>query len=635
MNRVCKKLCQFGININSGLFNFLNLLNTCLATTSIKRIALGLSSSSWNLLQRLKGSNHVDHLALASGAAAKIDFLPKDVWVGSPSEILRKYWHQGGTILVVGAIGAATRLVAPLLINKDVDPAVVVLDERGQYVVPLLGGHKAGAEDLSFQLAEALSGIAVVTGHTRSQDLLSIDSFGESWGWIREGESSSWNELMINQAKGSNLSFIQRSGSKLWVDSFAASNSIGEYISPKLEKTPFFTIGPEVKNKCRWHPATLWIGIGCERNTSSSFLKRSLADALDKSGLARAAVAGLASIELKSDEPCLLEVASSEDWPLRFFAGEDLSKINVPNPSHLVQQVIGSPSVAEAAALLAAGERGTLLQEKIIYKARNNEYGALTIAIAEAGEPFAPSRGELHLVGSGPGELGLLTNDARFALARAVVWVGYERYLDLLEPLRRTDQVRIDFKLTFERERCLKAIELAMQGVRVALISSGDSGIYGMAGLALENWLGLPKMDRPMFQVHPGISAMQMAAARIGAPLMNDFCAISLSDYLTPWQEIKKRIKAASIGDFVVAIYNPRSQKRNWQLEHVRNLMLEQRPPSTPVVLAHQLGRKKESISLYSLDNFPVDEVDMLTIVLIGNSHSSIKDDWFVTARGY
>jgi cobalt-precorrin 5A hydrolase/precorrin-3B C17-methyltransferase len=213
--------------------------------------------------------------------------------------------------------------------------------------------------------------------------------------------------------------------------------------------------------------------------------------------------------------------------------------------------------------------------------------------------------------------------------------VGYGLYLDLLEPLRRPDQLRSDGTLTEERQRCREALELACQGLTVALVSSGDSGIYGMAGLALEQWMALAEGDRPRFSVHPGISALQLAAARAGAPLMHDFCTISLSDRLTPWEVIEQRLRAAAAGDFVVALYNPRSRGRDWQLARAQELLLAGRPASTPVVLARQLGRQEEAVSLHSLGTLPVDQVDMLTLVLVGNSTSRVDGGRMVTPRGY
>ncbi|MFM7434858.1 MAG: SAM-dependent methyltransferase, partial [Vulcanococcus sp.] len=145
----------------------------------------------------------------------------------------------------------------------------------------------------------------------------------------------------------------------------------------------------------------------------------------------------------------------------------------------------------------------------------------------------------------------------------------------------------------------------------------------------------LAEPDRPRFSVHPGISALQLAAARAGAPLMHDFCTISLSDRLTPWEVIERRLRAAATGDFVVALYNPRSRGRDWQLARAQELLLEGRPATTPVVLARQLGRAEEAVSLHSLGNLPVEQVDMLTLVLVGNSSSRVDGGRMVTPRGY
>jgi cobalt-precorrin 5A hydrolase/precorrin-3B C17-methyltransferase len=257
------------------------------------------------------------------------------------------------------------------------------------------------------------------------------------------------------------------------------------------------------------------------------------------------------------------------------------------------------------------------------------------VAIAQTASQWAPHRGQLHLIGSGPGRLDLLTADARAALAESCVWVGYGLYLDLLEPLRRSDQLRSDGQLTLERERCQEALDLACQGLTVALVSSGDSGIYGMAGLALEQWMRLEEGDRPGFSVHPGISALQLAAARVGAPLMHDFCTVSLSDRLTPWAVIEQRLQAAALGDFVVALYNPRSKGRDWQLGRAQEILLSQRPANTPIVLARQLGRADETIHLHDLGTLPIEQVDMLTLVLIGNSSSRVEGERMVTPRGY
>ena len=292
-------------------------------------------------------------------------------------------------------------------------------------------------------------------------------------------------------------------------------------------------------------------------------------------------------------------------------------------------------TIRAKAVILAAGAGAQLLLPKQIERRQAGENGAATLAICQALDQWAPQRGQLHLVGSGPGRLDLLTPAARQALAASSAWVGYGLYLDLLEPLRRSDQLRLDGRLTEERARCAEALALACQGLPVALVSSGDSGIYAMAGLALELWLQLPANARPGFAVHPGISALQLAAARAGAPLMHDFCTISLSDRLTPWQVIERRLRAAAAGDFVVALYNPRSRDRHWQLQRACELLLEGRPASTPVAIARQLGRSEEAVSLHRLGSLPIEQVDMLTLVLVGNSSSYLQDGKMVTPRGY
>ncbi|QNJ05148.1 bifunctional cobalt-precorrin-5A hydrolase / precorrin-3B C17-methyltransferase [Synechococcus sp. MEDNS5] len=553
--------------------------------------------------------------------------------MATASDLLQTHWIEGGRLIVVGALGAVTRLIAPFLKDKESDPAVLVLDAQGLQVVPLLGGHRAGGEQLARELAAALGGTAVITGDAATQGRLPLDSFGEIWGFRRSGDADAWRRLMIHQAQGRPIAVRQHSGSGHW-RACASASTLAFTSGP--DGTSELAIGPGIEAApCRWHPATLWLGLGCERNTSHRLIERAVHQALENAGLAAEAVAGFGSIDAKGDEPALLALAKERDWRFRLFSASALAAMPVPTPSAVVEAEMGTASVAEAAALLAAGEDARLLQTKRILHAGPEEQGAVTVAIAEAALPFAPQRGELHLIGSGPGDLSLLTPDARRALSRCGVWVGYGLYLDLLEPLRRQDQVRLDGQLTRERDRCQQALSLAQQGAKVALVSSGDSGIYGMAGLALELWMELVDGSRPLFEVHPGLSALQLAAARAGAPLMHDFCTISLSDRLTPWPVIEQRLHSAAAGDFVVALYNPRSKGRDWQLQRAQEILLGHRPDHTPVVMARQLGRAEEQVTLHCLNALPINSVDMLTVLVIGNSSSTIEGGRMVTPRGY
>jgi cobalt-precorrin 5A hydrolase/precorrin-3B C17-methyltransferase len=583
----------------------------------------------------------------------------------SASETLASAWPHSAGFVVVGATGLVTRLIAPLLQEKRRDPAVVVVDPLGRFAIPLLGGHGAGAEALSQRVAALLGGTAVLSGASSGSGRLALDAFGSQWGWRRGG--GDWDALMRHgAARDGRLPVRQEAGSRLWRQLPAAAphgeRSEGDQASP-ITPAPVTTQLPMARPSpaaapepatidaaaehrellvtagegpgCRWHPPCLWLGIGCELGTDLALLERLVVAGLAAAQLAVAAVAGLASIDRKGDEPALLELAAKRGWPLRLFQAEQLAQVPVPNPSAVVAAEMGTASVAEAAALLAAGAGAQLLLPKQIERRQAGENGAATLAICQALDQWAPQRGQLHLVGSGPGRLDLLTPAARQALASSSAWVGYGLYLDLLEPLRRPDQLRLDGRLTEERARCAEALALACQGLPVALVSSGDSGIYAMAGLALELWLQLPANDRPGFAVHPGISALQLAAARAGAPLMHDFCTISLSDRLTPWEVIERRLRAAAAGDFVVALYNPRSRDRHWQLQRACELLLEGRPASTPVAIARQLGRSEEAVSLHSLGSLPIEQVDMLTLVLVGNSSSYLQDGKMMTPRGY
>jgi cobalt-precorrin 5A hydrolase/precorrin-3B C17-methyltransferase len=588
---------------------------------------LGFSQAAHGPLQLLLQADVVQQLVLPEACP-------------SATEVLVREWREAEAFVVVGACGLVTRLIAPLLRDKQSDPAVVVLDTEGRFAIPLLGGHEAGGEELSQRVAALLGGSPVLTGSSGAAGRLALDEFGTAWGWRRG--SGDWNSLMQTAARqAGRVGITQTGGCNHWRQLPAAAaiqggEADGAGAGPaEIGRSPELVIGPQLGPGCRWHPPCLWLGMGCERGTSLSLLERLVDGQLGTVGLAAEAVAGLASVDRKGDEPALLELAKRRQWPLRLFGAEALAAVPVPNPSAAVAAVMGTASVAEAAALLAAGSGGLLLEPKQVAHRDSDEQGAATLAIAQMNGQWAPQRGQLHLVGSGPGRLDLLTPDARRALAEASVWVGYGLYLDLLEPLRRPDQLRCDGQLTEERQRCALALKLASQGLTVALVSSGESGIYGMAGLALELWLAEAPNQRPGFAVHPGISAVQLAAARIGAPLMHDFCTISLSDRLTPWPVIEQRLQAAAAGDFVMALYNPRSRGRDWQLQRACEILLDQRPATTPVLLARQLGRPEEELQLHTLAGLPVEQVDMLTLVLIGNSSSRNQEGWMVTPRGY
>ena len=255
------------------------------------------------------------------------------------------------------------------------------------------------------------------------------------------------------------------------------------------------------------------------------------------------------------------------------------------------------------------------------------------------------ARGRLSVVGIGPGQAAWRTPEVSRLVADAQELVGYGLYIDLLGPLA-AGKARSDFPLGGEEARCRYALEQAGKGLNVALVCSGDAGIYAMGALVFElldrasDRMGVSDAARRVEVVcSPGVSALQGAAARAGAPLGHDFCTISLSDLLTPRDDILRRLKAAAEGDFVIAFYNPVSKTRRILLDEARDILLQHRPKDTPVMLATSLGRPEEHIRYRRLADLQVDEVDMLTVVLVGSSNSRLamlgEGPRMFTPRGY
>jgi cobalt-precorrin 5A hydrolase / precorrin-3B C17-methyltransferase len=502
-------------------------------------------------------------------------------------------------IVGICASGILIRAIANRLKNKSIEPPVVAVSEDGSSVVPLLGGHH-GANDLAMKIAGLTSGNPAIT---TASDVMFGQSLDEPVGAV-----------LSNQADHK---------------AAAAAQLRGEIIT---QETSIYNKSGSPKHLV-YNPLTLAVGIGCERGTEPAEIKQLLKDTLAKYNLAEKSIHRYGSINLKEDEAAINQFNN-----VFFFSAEQLKAESnrIATPSLIVENEVGTPSVAEAAALALVGPNGKLLIPKVKSK-------RATIAIAEAAsfDDFqnhaGERRGHVSVVGIGPGSWGTLTPNVDRELWFATEWVGYSLYLDLVENLR-SGQKRHDFPLGDEEARCRHAIELAKQGKRVALICSGDAAIYAMAALVYE--LIDREPNRIKVEVHPGISAFQAASAKAGAMIGHDFCCISLSDLLTPWEAIEKRIKAAAEGDFVISFYNPRSLKRRDQLERAFAILKNHRPPDTPVVVATNLGRPEENVRIRKFSEFDPEEVDMLTLVMVGSSQSKsiTRGDgktYAYTPRGY
>jgi len=414
----------------------------------LKGIAIGLSINSKEILKRLKKTEFVKDVYIAS--SSKDDGKENEpIQEQKPREILLQKWQEIDLIIFIGSIAASIRIINSFLTSKDQDPGVIVIDNKCTKIVPLIGLHQSNTQNIACQISSLLGGEIIETNNSNDQSFLNLDAFGNQWGWKRSGKIKDWSKLVIKQAKNEEIFCKQLSGNNLWKTS--ESGEIINQINEKEIKKPDSTFHVSIfeNHETTWHPPVLWIGIGCERNTSKELITNSLNYFFESEDLSQQSIAGFATIDIKKDEKGILKLAEEKNLPIKFFCREDLSKIIVPNPSTVVKKEIGIFSVAEASCLLAAGEKSKLIEEKRIFK---NQSGAVTIAVSESKNQYNPTHGEFHIIGSGPGDISFITNNARKALSRCTVWIGYKMYLDLIKPLKRNDQVLIESKLTEEKD---------------------------------------------------------------------------------------------------------------------------------------------------------------------------------------
>ncbi len=546
---------------------------------------------------------------------------------------LRKLFAQGVPIIGICAAGVLVRAIAPVLQDKAVEPAVIAVAEDGSAVVPLLGGHR-GANRMARDIAAVLGVAPAITTAGDVRFGVALDEPPPGWRLANPGDAREFTAALLAGAA------VRLEGEASWLT--ASDLPLAEAAELTIVATDGNISGG--KRTLVYHPQTLAVGVGCERGAAPEEMVALIRETLKDAGLAEAAVAAVVSIEVKSDEAAVLEAAAALGVKARFFDSATLERETprLANPSEAVFREVGSHGVAEAVALAAAGAEGELAVPK--RKSRR-----CTCAVARSpgiidASHVGQARGTLTVVGIGPGNEAWRTPEARAAVAAATDIVGYRRYLDLLGP-EADGKRRHAYGLGEERARVRHALDLAAGGRAVALISSGDAGIYAMASLVFE-LLEAPEdaaWGRVAVAVVPGVSAMQAAAARIGAPLGHDFCAVSLSDLLTPWPVIERRLEAAAEGDFVVALYNPASARRRHQLARAVEILLAHRADDTPVVLARNLGREGEAVRVVSLIDLAPEMADMLTLIIVGSSATrrvargteGADGVWVYTPRGY
>ena len=552
-------------------------------------------------------------------------------YTGKTAEVIGELFRNRRQLVLLMATGIAVRALAPHLTAKDSDPAVVVMDEAGRNVISLISGHLGGANELAHAVAAELGTVPVITTASDNAGYPAPDNLAQKQGW-RTAPGSDLTRLAAAMVNGEPTGVFQDAGDTTWQSTLPEHARVYgslEELKAARPSAGWIITARDIVPDCNsitavFHPPTLFIGIGCNRGTGAAEIARAVGGVLAKNGLSMAAVAGLGSAEVKRDEAGLTEYAADQGLGIRFFPAEELAAVDVPSaPSAYAAEHAGTPSVAEAAAILGSGYGRLILPKQAVER-------KITVAIGEI-KP-QPSTGRLYVIGLGPGDSGNMSFRARRALKEAEAVVGYKMYLDLIAPYIVGKRI-VSSGMTREVERTRQAVHMAGEGRTVALVSSGDAGIYGMAGLALE--VAAETEKKPDIVVVPGISAVGAAAALLGAPLMSDFCTISLSDYLTEWPDIEKRLLAAAETDFVIALYNPKSRKRPHQLARAVELVSLHRPGNTPAGIVSDACRPEQKVVTTTLAALPGEDIGMTSIVIIGNSKTILTNGRMITSRGY
>ncbi|MFE0351130.1 precorrin-3B C(17)-methyltransferase [Streptomyces griseoluteus] len=547
--------------------------------------------------------------ATAAGAAAR-DRLAAAwpdrtrVYEGPAGEAVRAAFAECDRLVCFLATGATVRLLAPLLGDKAADPGVVCVDEGGRFAVSLVGGHGGGANELAYEVAQLLGAEPVVTTATDAVGLAGLDTLGLP----AEGAVAAVSRALLD---GEPVALEAEPAWPLPPVPFAEQGAYTVRLTDRAVRP-----GPR---EVLLRPPSLVVGVGASRGAPVEEVLGLIEESLREAGLSVRSVAELATVDAKSEEPGIVAAAGRLGVPLVTYPADELAAVAVPNPSDAPLAAVGTPSVAEAAALRTGGE---LLVPK--------RKSAASPAMATCAVVRRPGRGRLAVVGLGPGARDLLTPRAAAELRRASVLVGLDQYVDQIRDLIRPGTRVLESGLGAEEERARTAVAEARKGHAVALIGSGDAGVYAMASPALAE----ASDDIDVVGV-PGVTAALAAGAVLGAPLGHDHVSISLSDLHTPWEVIERRVRAAAEADIVVTFYNPRSRGRDWQLPKALAVLSDHREPGTPVGVVRNASRPDESARLTTLAGLDPATVDMMTVVTVGNTATRNIAGRMVTPRGY
>ena len=549
--------------------------------------------------------------ATAAGAAARDRLVAAwpartRVYDGPVRDAVERAFAECEQLVCFLATGAVVRLVAPLLGDKTSDPGIVCVDEAGRFAVSLVGGHGGGANELAREVGELLGAEPVVTTATDAVGVPGLDTLG----FPVEGDVAGVTRALLD-------------GEPVALDAELAwplpPLPVADHGAYTIRVTDRLVQPAEQEVVLR--PPSLVVGVGASKGAPVDEVSGLVEAALRDAGLSVRSVAELATVDAKAEEPGIVGAAERLGVPVVTYTAEELAAVDVPNPSDAPLAAVGTPSVAEAAALLRGGE--------LLVPKRKSER-AEGPAMATCAVVRRTARGRLAVVGLGPGARDLLTPRAKEELRRASVLVGLDQYVDQIRDLLRPGTRILESGLGAEEERARTAVAEARRGQAVALIGSGDAGVYAMASPALAE----ASDDIDVVGV-PGVTAALAAGAILGAPLGHDHVSISLSDLHTPWEVIERRVRAAAEADIVVTFYNPRSRGRDWQLPKALAILAGHREPTTPVGVVRNASRADESSRLTTLAGLDPATVDMMTVVTVGNTATREIAGRMVTPRGY
>jgi cobalt-precorrin 5A hydrolase / precorrin-3B C17-methyltransferase len=545
-----------------------------------------------------------------AGAAALREAWPGEVRV---VDDLREAWRTCDAVAAFLAVGATVRVLAPMLGDKATDPPVVCVDESLTYAVAVLGGHRGGNR-LAERLATVLGCEPVITTASDRRGITPLDSFGADLGFTVRGPLAPVGAAVLSGEP------VRIDGADGWPLPALPPN-----VSPNADGARHLILVSDEdqvpEDALVYRPKSLVVGVGSASGAPAVEVGALIDATLAEHGLAPESVRCAATIDLKTAEPGIVAAAEERGWQVVGHPAAELAAVEVPNPSEAVRAAVGTPSVAEAAALKTALSHGR--DARLVAAKRRT--ASVTAAVAR----LRP-RGRLWIVGLGPGARDLLAPRAVTALRRASTVIGLDRYVDQVRDLLRPGTRVIESGLGEEEERARTAAAEASVGRAVALLGSGDAGVYALAAPALE--FVAEGVD---VEGVPGITAALAAASLLGAPLGHDHAYISLSDLHTPWAVIERRITAAAAADLAVCLYNPRSGARDWQLPKALSILAAHRPPETPVGYVREAERPRQAVTLTTLAELDPERVDMLTIVIVGSSASRLVAGRFVTPRGY